>query len=428
MALPLQILLLHGLKSEKKGFLSVADNEMAFARYDEANFYVNQSWYTPVSRFVSTHQFDAVFVTSTFMDAVTRSKSGGRWLSQYDFLKSSRLFKVAFPQDDYWFSEIRDSFYVDYAFDVVFPVCPQETWLDLLPQFLKSGGAVLQGQTAYVTPAIMALVGREKEWGHRSHDIVYRATRYPKVPNSIGEKKGVLRELFLNALGEYQNVSLDLGGTGSSYFLGDHWYEFLGSSRATLGSSSGSSVLLRNRAMFDVATQMEIENPDLTRAELEEQIFPSADRGKSYTALAPRNLEAAALGVVQLLTPGSYGGFLVRGKDFFELSENCDNAAEAVELLRDPVRSRTYIDSARETLIYSKSLSFQAHRDLVISLIRSRGRNPATNHKVFLSRLASHNKGQKLVAQSFPIAERLWRLARSLKKTFLVFWSRFHSP
>lgn len=396
----LRLLLLHGVKSWGRGFESVVDQEFSFPLYDKVNNYLSQSWYLPVSSFVKETKFDAVIVTSTFMDAVVRTSKRSAWLKQYEFLKSSRHTKIAFPQDDYWFSEERDSFYTNNEFDAVFPVCPKPTWNDLLPGYIRAGGTTLQGQTAYVTPHIRSLRNWMKNFGDRGCDVVYRATRFPKVPNQIGDKKGELGSIFMDSLGPQTGLRLDLGIEQSDYLWGPDWYRFLSNSRATLGSSSGSSVLLRNREMFRRALRMVEENPTMSRGELESQIFPTKDRGKNFTALAPRNLEAAALGVLQLLTPGDYGGIMEKGVDYFELDSDCRNAVEAVDLLKDTDRSISIADSAYANLIENPALAFDSHLREVTQLIRQRGYFQAQSRRdsetFFMIGLQTHRRREVL--------------------------------
>lgn len=391
------MLLLHGVKTWKPGFESVIDQEFSFPRYDKANDYVCQSWHLPVTNFVKKTTFDAVIVSSTFMDAVALSDPRSAWFRQYDFLKSSRHVKIAFPQDDYWFVEERDFFYTKYEFDAVFPICPQPSWNELIPAYIRGGGSTFQGQTAYVTPHILSLRYRVKNPEERAFDVVYRATRFPNVPNEIGDRKGELGSLFMDSLGPSGGLRLDLGIEQSDFLLGPDWYGFLANSRSTLGANSGSSVLLRSQEMFRKALRIVEENPQMSRRELTSRIFPSKDRNKNYTALAPRNLEAAALGVLQLLTPGDYGGLMEKGLDYFELQHDCSNASDAVDLVRDTRRSTLITDSAYATLIENPDLAFGSHMVAVTELIRQHMRRGTGTRQVsetfYWTRLMSHRWG-----------------------------------
>lgn len=353
------------------------------------------------------------------MDAITRSTQTSAWFAQYEFLKSNRQLKLAFPQDDYWFSEIRDAFYVDYEFDAVFPVCPPGSWSGLLPQFTKAGGSVFQGQTAFVTPQMLTFQDLEREWSARTYDVVYRATRVPKVPNRMGHVKGNLGQAFLGALGSSSGLKLNLAGDQSEYFHGMDWLHFLGDSRATLGANSGSSVLLRNRQVFERARHIAKENPDLSIADLEAQIFSPEERNKNYSALAPRNLEAAALGVLQLLTPGDYGGFMKPGLDYFLLNEDCSNALEIADFIRDRRLHRGVIESARASLLDNPNLRFTRHLADVHRFIRGVDRKHASHHGaqlvIFSSRLKAHNRRQQIFERFAAVADRLWSLSRAAR-------------
>lgn len=432
MAKELRLLLLHGVKTWKPGFESVINQEFSFPRYDAANSYVSQSWYLPVSSFVKQTAFDAVIVTSSFMDAVVRVHAKSAWYQQYEFLKSSRHVKIAFPQDDYWFVEERDAFYTNHEFDAVFPVCPEPSWNELLPRFSSSGGLIFQGQTAFVTPKILSLRNWVKNFDDRDFDVVYRASRFPKVPNQIGDLKGELGSLFLRALGPSEGLRIDLGIERSNFLRGPGWYGFLANSRATLGSNSGSSVLLRNKEMFRKALKSVEDNPEMSRRELETIIFPAKDRGKDYTTLSPRNLEAAALGVLQLLTPGNYGGLMKRGVDYFELEKDCSNASDVANLVRDTQRSTSITDRAYSTLIEDPTLSFGSHviavNELIRQHMRPRSVSQHDSEKSFLARRSIHRRCQIFLTNVAVVFDYSWTALALLKRNLGKFARVVRAP
>jgi len=194
---PLNILLLHCMGPEKRWFEGVADVELMFARYDKVNNYLVHNCYLKIPEFLSSFQFDSIIMMSTFMDHVASGGLESRWIEQFKFIKESAAIKIVFPQDDYWFSEVRDKFYQHYRVNLVHPVCHESTWQDLIPKYLEGGGEAKEGFTTYVTPQLLEKKKYQKKWGERKNDVVYRAKKIPAAPNRYGFIKGVIGERFL---------------------------------------------------------------------------------------------------------------------------------------------------------------------------------------------------------------------------------------
>lgn len=355
----LNILLLHGMEFKRNWLSGVADTELMFSKYDKHNKYIVHSSFYKLPKFLKSVDFDAVIMTSTFMSIFVGNFTAGNdaWVNQYDFLKKSTAKKIVFAQDDYWFTEVRDSFYIDYSIDRVFLVCPPDSWNDLVPNYISIGGEVAQGFTTYVTPYIRNLSKYNKVWTDREYDIVYRGKKNPKVPNHIGEIKGQIGDSFLHNLSpdNKDKLKLDLGNSGT-FIKGENWYKFLTNSRGILGSNSGSSVRLRNIEMMHKILSYADQHPHLSGLEIEQAILDKNDRNRDYTAISPRNVESAALRTVQFLVRGSYSGMLEAHKEYFPLHEDCSNADECIDFLRDSDACNEMIDKSRTALLGNSEL------------------------------------------------------------------------
>lgn len=376
---PLNILVLHGMGRRTRWFAGVADVELMFPRYDAANRYVVHNCYYPCPAVLSRVEFDGVIMMSTFMDWVTREGLDSPWVRQYRFLKDTAAVKVVFPQDDYWYSELRDAFYTDWGIDLVHPVCPPETWPDLIPRYLASGRKARLGFTTYVTEYTRRIATHAKAWDRRKWDVVYRATKIPKAPNRYGIVKGELGDRFASTLPAGHPLRLNISTDPKDLIRGKAWYDFIGDSRGILGSNSGSSIRLRNHAVRDALNSYRTAHPAAPLDEVEKHVIAPEDRNKEYTAISPRNVEAAALGTVQLLVPGPYSGLLAPGQDYIELAEDCSNAAEVLGQLKDRGRCLEITASAREKMLEAGEVRAETTIDRVIATIRERhGAHPET--------------------------------------------------
>lgn len=368
----LNILVLHAMGDQRNWFAGVADVELLFPSNDRENNYLIHNCYLPFPKIVQDYEFDAVYMMSTFMDKITGDGLQGRWIKQFDFLKHTSAIKIVFPQDDYWQSEIRDTFYVEWGIHKVFPVCPPDSWPELIPRYIELGGSIELGYTTYVTNYMKNLSRFAKAWNERDFDVVYRAKRTPGAPNHFGVLKGIIGDRFLAAIGVDSNLLCDISTDPRKLIRGDAWYQFIGASKAILGSNSGSSVRLRNKKISLKLQAYQAANPKSSSDEVEQAVIPEMDRNKSYTAISPRNLEAAMLGTIQILVPGAYGDFLKPWEDYIPLAEDCSNIDQVLEHLRDREYCMQVAASCKRKLLEAKELDAERFIERVIGFVRAR--------------------------------------------------------
>ena len=367
----MNILVLHGMGSPETWLKGVADVELMFPNYDPENNYLVHSGRVKLPKEVASFDFAAVIMTSTFMDRVVEHGLSNNWIRQYDFLKTSRARKLVFPQDDYWQCEVRDQFYVDWGIDEVYPVCPPQSWSELIPRCIKSGVRVEQGYTTYVTPYMRSLSLRSRPWAERDFDVVYRASRTPTAPNRLGMVKSVIGDRFVQAIGPKVGLRLDIGGGSGAMIVGSAWHDFVGNARAILGSNSGSSIRLRNAAVARSIVEYQVRNPRANIEQVERDVVPQEDRGKGYTAISPRNVEAAMLNTLQILVPGTYSGIMQPYEHYLPLDEDCANILQVVETLQDEAYCRRVIDACRERILAETELSGECLIRDVLGRIRT---------------------------------------------------------
>lgn len=368
----LNILVLHAMGKQRNWFAGVADVELLFPNNDRENNYLIHNCYLPLPKILQDYEFDAVYMMSTFMDKITGEGLQGRWIRQFDFLKHTSAIKIVFPQDDYWQCEIRDAFYVDWGVHKVFPVCPPDSWPELIPRYFESGGSIELGYTTYVTDYMKNLSRFAKVWNERDFDVVYRAKRTPGAPNHFGVIKGIIGDRFLSAIGKDSGLLCDISTDPRKLIRGHAWYQFMGASKAILGSNSGSSIRLRNKTISLKLQAYQAENPESLSDEVEEAVIPEIDRNKSYTGISPRNLEAAMLGTVQILVPGAYGGFLKPWEDYIPLPEDCTNIDQVLEHLRDREYCMQVAESCKRKLLEAPELDAERLIERVNGFVRAR--------------------------------------------------------
>jgi hypothetical protein len=302
----MQILVLHGLNQRARKIKSVIEHELMMTKLDSVNSYHIHNARVPMSHFQKRIQYDAIIITSTFLDLLTSRSFYKKTQSCFEFLSSSNAFKLAFPQDDYWLSEIRDEWFCKMNINIVFPVCQKEQWGFLYPKYSLTG-RLMQGYTGYVHERHFELNRKKKRLKNRKMDVVYRATKMPLFPNRLGYQKGNLGTKFEKICKQSgSHLRIDVEGKPKTR---NQWAKLVSDSRTVLGSPSGSSTLVNNWITAELLLGLTGLNESNVENELSAHL-PSKLLGRDFTAISPRNIEAAATGTVQVLALGDYGHVL----------------------------------------------------------------------------------------------------------------------
>jgi hypothetical protein len=79
--------------------------------------------------------------------------------------------------------------------------------------------------------------------------------------------------------------------------------------------------------------------------------FAGNDNQNRYTALSPRNIEAALAETVQIATPGTYSELMQPYEHFIPLSEDCSNIKEVIKMMTDMSQIKNIQKKCKETLL-----------------------------------------------------------------------------
>jgi len=421
----LAILVLHGMGDTGTWLKGVADVELMFPEYDKENRYLVHSAKLPLPEDVTKFTFSAIIMTSTFMDRVVEHGLSSRWIRQYDFLKNTTARKIVFPQDDYWQCEVRDRFYVEWGIDEIFPVCQPSSWYELIPRSMKAGIKINQGYTTYVTPLMLGLSEYSKSWSDREFDVVYRASRTPTAPNRLGMIKSVIGDRFIQALGTKKGFKFNISDGSGALIVGSDWHRFIGNSRAILGSNSGSSIRLRNSDIARTILNYQLRHPELTMDQLEEATVPAVDRGKNYTAISPRNVEAAMLNTLQILVPGDYSGILKPHEHYIPLDEKCSNIKEVLDILKDEDHCRRIVNNCKNQILCRPELnSYKLISNVLSRVATSKSHLTSFDMSAFSNLNAKYNRKIYFFKLSNYWLIRLKNIMRPLMPLRLKLWLR----
>lgn len=351
----MNILILHKLGPKEKWTKAVADLELSLVRHDKKNNYIVHNSLYPFPDFFKRIKYDAIILWSTFLDARHSRILLDKFKSEYAFVADSDAVKIALAQDDYYCYEELDNWMVEWKVDFLYSVIHEFQHI-FFKNFLKSGGVLRKGYTGYVSDELISLSGKVREFTKRKIDISYRASGTPTNINRLANLKSTIGERFLSRIGN-TSMHVDISTRSQDWIFGEKWIDFVSDSKSMIGVNSGSSLLIHNLTYVDMYKDYIERNPGSSYDEIRKACFSDQDESMTYTAISPRNIEAALLKTCQINTTlGDYSGILDAGTDYIALHEDCNNAEDVINCLKDQSYTMGLIDNACHKILDIKEL------------------------------------------------------------------------
>jgi hypothetical protein len=355
----LNILVLHAMGPPATWRQAIVDLELAIPRRAPGHRILVHNAARPLPSFVKRLDVHGIVLGPTFLCARYAPALYARRREEYDFIARSPAVKIALPQDDYDCAAILDRWMVEWNVDRVQTVCPDH-WDALYPRYRAHGGRITLGATGYITPELLARSHFPKPHAEREIDVFYRASCLPPNFGSIGHIKGAIAGRFARAFQDTV-LRLDISVEARDVIHGSRWHDVLESSRFTLGTPSGSSLLDPEGEYRARVNRFLEDRPDASFAEAAEACFPGQDRRFVFTAISPRTFEAALLHTGQLLVEGTGGGFLEPDEHYIPLREDCGNRDDVLEALQDRSAVERMVRRCRDALLARPELRIETH-------------------------------------------------------------------
>ena len=283
-------------------------------------------------KYLEEVEYHLIVLGPTFLCSRYNPRSLKKILHDYDFIRESNACKVALPQDDYDCSSLLDDWMVRWKVDRLYTVCP-EFWEVLYPNYQKFGEIKL-GYTGYISDVWLEMWKDPKPYSARTIDISYRASKLSPNFGSLGVLKSEIADKFVNALPD-NNLRLNISIDPKDMIPGKKWHEFMEDSRFCLTTASGSSLLDRQGEFRKSVKNFLLQHPSADFDKTALHCFPGLDNKYVFTAISPRNIEAALAETVQIATPGSYSNLMHPFEHFIPLNENCSNIKDVLAMITD---------------------------------------------------------------------------------------------
>ncbi len=416
MADKLNILILHNMGDPITWRSSVRDLEFCLPDYAPEHNYIVHNASLPTPDYVKKIDFHGIILGPTFLCNRYHPPTLAKTLEEYCFIKNSNAFKIAMPQDDYDCNAILESWMIDWEIDLVYTVCP-EYWHVLYPK-LSTTSKIRLGYTGYVSEKMIEQAQYPRPFSARSVDVGYRASKLPPNFGMIGHIKGLIGEIFMdNALDE--GLKLDISTDPKDTIHGEKWFDFIENSRFVLGSNSGSS-LLDPEGEFRFKVSMYLSSHPWASFEVvRDACFPMEDGKWSFTAISPRNIEAALLETAQICVPGTYSGIMKLDEHYIPFEPDGSNIKDVLSKMRDVEEVRKMTIACKERFLSIKELRYTYHvREIINEIMRgvSAKKLPGTKPEQ-MKKLIHQYKGfnERCLRYYWPYARSLRRVKRVAK-------------
>ena len=96
------------------------------------------------------------------------------------------------------------------------------------------------------------------------------------------------------------------------------------------------------------------------------------EKGMIYSAISPRNLEAALSGTLQIATAGEYSGLMDAGQDYLRLDEDCSNIEQVLEISLCKQTRNLITQRCKEKILDRKELRLSFAVSKILEIIEKK--------------------------------------------------------
>lgn len=261
--------------------------------------------------------------------------------------------KILFIQDEYESTNIAKRYMKQLGISTIFTCVPPEGQEYVYPRAEFPHLEFQQTLTGYV-PEDMTIEKAALPLAERKTMIGYRGRRLPHHYGELGYEKFIIGARVLEEA-EARGIPVDIETDDSKRIYGT-WHEFLGSSRATLGTESGSNI-------FDFDSKLKARSESLANQKYEDvydEHFREHEGKVHMNQISPKFFEAVLLRTALICFPGTYSGVLEPGRHYIVLEKDFSNIDEVFEKLADDSFVSAMTDQAYEDIITSGKYSYRS--------------------------------------------------------------------
>jgi len=288
--------------------------------------------------------------------------------SYEESLANFRGLKIIAVQDDYDRTATLHRAMRRLGFHVLLTCIQPEFWSLAYPSSELPGLKIIQGLTGYMPEQLLTNAPRIQPLAERKTLLAYRGRRIGAKYGRLGfDKEEIGRRMI--EICEARNIPHDIAMDDNSRIYGDAWFEFLGSSRAMLGSESGCNA-------FDFDGDLERRIAEFTeqngRAPLYHdmiEVLEPMERYFNVGQISPRVFECAVMRTPMVLFRGTYSNAIEADTHYIPLEKDFSNVDQVLAKLEDLDLLQGVADRAYEKLVLSGQYGYRSLADLLVRTI-----------------------------------------------------------
>jgi hypothetical protein len=342
----------------------------SFKNYSDAQcYYLNSAYGIP--GYISRIDFDLIVYFDTFCNKLRWMRPD--WKKAYGTLINLKGYKIAIPQDEYFFSDRLNEFFLNFGIKTVFTCLNQPDWKKVYPLDKSGLDYYFTVYTGYIDEAAserqVKLMRRHRL---RPIDLGYRARKAPYRTGRFGMIKWQLTEKFLDPPIKH-GLKFDLSNNENDTFYGDRWYKFLGDCRVVLGCESGASLHDPDGSLTLKLEQYIKKHPEANFNEAETACFPGLDGNLDLFTLSPRHFEACITRTCQALVEGQYGGIFKPGIHYIEIKKDWSNITNVIKQIEDVDYCERIADNAYRDIVETGLYTYRNYVQMILNHVKSAG-------------------------------------------------------
>lgn len=275
-----------------------------------------------------------------------------------------RGLKIIAVQDDYDFTATLHRAIRRLGFHVLLTCIQPEFWHLAYPKSELPGVKIIQGLTGYMPerlvndhPPIVPLPERKFWLAYRGRQISARYGRLGFDKEEIGRR--------MIEICDARQIPHDIAMDDNSRIYGNAWFEFLGSSRAMLGSESGCNVFDFDGDLDRFVAGLTAKNGRPPRYDELVDVLDPLERYFNVGQISPRVFECALMRTPMVLFRGSYSGAIEADRHYIPLERDFSNVDDVIAKLEDLELLQGVADRAYEQLVASGRFGYRSLAELL---------------------------------------------------------------
>lgn len=360
------ILVIHAFFSPLRS--TQEDHLYCFEKYSNHRVFFANIRVEKTIPFIDKIKFDLIIFPTGFMAAKDDLEIFNLLKKRCLPLKKLDAVKIAFPQDEFIYTDALSDFINEFEIDIVFTVAPESEWKKIYSKVDFNKVKFLLALTGYINESkVQELNELAKTVTTRDIDIGYRAHLWnTSIPLGWqGYLKSLIAKVFTEK-GPEKGFIVDIAVGKNDFLLGYDWFKFLLRCKYVIGVESGASLLDVDGSIRVSTSKYISEHPNPTFEEVEAACFPGMDGNLRLVALSPRNFECCMTRTCQILIEGEYNGVFKPNLHYIELKRDFSNLEEVFEIAKNEEKRKEIVERAYQDIVASKKYNYQSFVDFVI--------------------------------------------------------------